>query len=149
MFFFNLKNDDSNEIIIGDGSEQNHLHIMATSKKLMSYLEQSLTGKGILHLDCTYKITKSGFPLLVLGITDMIHQFHPIAFEITSHEQEMDFEEFFNGLHELSNTLDINFDPEYILQDAWTASSNAIKKCFPDCQVIMCWFHVMCNVNIV
>ena len=79
----------------------------------------------------------------------MIHQFHPIAFEITSHEQEMDFEEFFNGLHELSNTLDIDFDPEYILQDAWTASSNAIKKCFPDCQVIMCWFHVMSNVNIV
>ena len=52
-FFFNVKYDSENKIDIGDGSDENHLHICMTSKKLMSNIES----EGIHHIDGTYRIT--------------------------------------------------------------------------------------------
>ena len=48
--------------------------IMATSKKLLSYLDR----KGVYHIDCTYKLIKNGFP--VFGVTDLHGRFHPLSF---------------------------------------------------------------------
>ena len=33
------------------------------------------------------------------------------------------------------------------MQDAWRASYNAVKKFFPDCKVLMCYFHVVDNIR--
>ncbi|CAF0781332.1 unnamed protein product [Brachionus calyciflorus] len=70
---------------------------------------------GCYHIDGTYKLVKNGFPLIVLTRTDSQHKVHPIAFCLTSHEQEIDF---YEGLRTLSSDLDIEFDPDYIVQDA-------------------------------
>ena len=47
--------------IIGDGSDEDHLNIMLTSKRLM----ENLANNGIHHIDATYRITVHGFPLIV------------------------------------------------------------------------------------
>jgi len=50
---------------------------------------------GIFDIDKTYKIIKYNFPLIILGITAMERQFHPICYMFTSHEQEVDYDHFF------------------------------------------------------
>lgn len=48
-------------------------------------------------------------------------------------------------MQELANSLDINFEPEFIVQDAWLASYNAAKEVFPTVNILMCYFHVVLN----
>ena len=33
------------------------------------------------------------------------------------------------------------------MQDSWPASLNAANRCFPDCVVLMCYFHVKENIR--
>ena len=146
MFFFHLTFNKNGKLILGNGSDENHLHIMMTSKKMIRLLDSAYHSKGCYHQDYTYKITKNGFPLLVFGISDQAHRFHPIAFGIMSHEQEIDFEEFYKGLIDLSKKFYIAFNPEYIMQDAWDASYKSAIKNFEDVNILMCWYHVMANV---
>ncbi len=57
---------------------------MMTSRAMMMKCENS----GVLHIDGTYKLIKNRFPVMVLGITDIAGEFHPIAQCVTSHEKE-------------------------------------------------------------
>ena len=57
----------------------------------------------------------------------MHRQFHPIAFAISSHEQEADFTKFFNSINKLCDDLDITIDIAFAMQDAWYASFNAFS----------------------
>ena len=114
-----------------------------TSKKLLNNLNLD----GVCHIDCTYKLIKNGFPVLIFGITDRAGQFHPIAYHITSHEEEADFICFYEGLKNIAKRLNIKCSPQFIMQDAWSASYNAARKCFPTTEVLMCFYHVMDNVK--
>jgi hypothetical protein len=75
----------------------------------------------------------------------MNQKIHLIAFCVTSHEQEEDFVKFYTGLFRLADLMDIDFNPQYIVQDAWLASYNAAKRVFPEAVVLMCYFHVVLN----
>ncbi len=75
-FYFNIKEDSEGNVLIQNGSELKHAHIMLTSKKLMANCER----QGMIHIDGTYKLVKNHFPMVVIGITDIAGQFHPISF---------------------------------------------------------------------
>ena len=111
--------------------------------KLLSYLDSNLL--GCYHVDGTYKLIRNKFPFIVFGRTDKQNQFHVIAFCITSHEKEEDFNRFYQGLINQVNDLNIEFDSAYMMQDACGASYNVIKSLFPDCEVLICYFHVVLN----
>ena len=64
----------------------------------------------------------------------------------TSHEMNGDYVSFFKSLKELAVMLNIACDPRYIVIDASRAMVYAIKKIFPLCIIIMCWFHLKYNV---
>ena len=156
-FFFNVMLDEKGEPILGVGkcekdhknkklkcNSQSHLNLMMTTVKLMSYVEND----GVFHIDGTHGVVKNRFPLDVFAVTDMHGQLHPIAFMLTSYETEYDFDQFYSGLIDLAEMLNLSFDPTYIMQDATAASYNSAKKYFPNAIILMCFFHVMQNVNI-
>ena len=143
LFFYNVAFDSSGLPVLGNGSDSNHLNIQITSKRLM----ENLSNNGIHHIDGTYRITTHGFPLIVYGLSDQVGRFHPVSFMITSHEKEEDFDVFYQGLVNLAEFFDIEFDPEYIMQDACDASLNSILKFFPEVLPLMCYFHVKKNVK--
>ena len=58
-----------------------------------------------------------------------------------SHEQEVDYKHFFTSLLKLTVDLNIHLDIEYLVQDAWTATSNAVSEVFDDVIIVMCSFH--------
>ena len=127
-FFFNVQFGDDGEVDLGDGSDEKHLRICMTSRKLMSNIES----KGVHHIDGTYRITIYGYPLIVYGVSDQCGLFHPIAYMITSHEKHEDFEYFYKGLIECAESLYLEYDPEYIMQDAQAASRSAVLELFPN-----------------
>ena len=50
--------------------------------------------------------------------SDMHGQFHPIAFMLTSNEKQIEFSLFYEALKVESESLDLEFEPEFIMQDA-------------------------------
>ena len=52
----------------GDGSEEMHFHMGYASLNLMQRIEQL----GELHLDGTYRIIICAFPVIVLGLRDIL-----------------------------------------------------------------------------
>jgi len=84
-----------------------------------------LNQNGVGHIDGTYKITSHGYPLVIYGITDIQGKFHPVAFMITSNETDKDFFEFYSGIKAVALQLEINFEPNFIMQDAASASYKA------------------------
>jgi len=130
---------------LGAGTKKDPVHIMMTSPSLMENC-QYLT-KGVFQIDGTYRLTQNNYPWIVCGVVDRRGEFHPIAFMIANQETEYEFTEFFEGLIEVANKLDIEFDPEYIMMDACDATYKAAKKVFPFSTVLMCYFHVMKNIR--
>ena len=66
-----------------------------TNKKLLRLINQG----RIFHLDCTYKIIKYFYPVIIFGCTDIDQRFYPICIMVKSHEQESDFIKFFESLN--------------------------------------------------
>ena len=116
-FYFNVPLDNTGLPVLGTGDPKDHLYLSITSKKLLN----NLNNDGIFHIDCTYKLIKNGFPVLIFGITDRVGQFDPIAYHITSHEEESDFVLFYEGLKNIASKLNIKCSPDFIMQDAWNA----------------------------
>ena len=109
---------------------------------------ENLSNNGIHHIDGTYRITVHGFPFLVYGVSDQVGRFHPVCFMITSHETIPDFFVFYESLIKLTESFEIEYDPEFIMQDACLASETSVLRFFPEVKILMCYFHVMKNVCI-
>jgi len=141
-FFFGLHFNEIGELDVGDGTKEQHCNIMCTSK----YLLKTLNREGVGHIDGTYKVCSLSYPLVIYGITDIQGKFHPVAFMITSNESEEDFVEFYKSIKELAAELDIEFEPQFIMQDACQASYNAALNVFPNVKVLMCYYHVKAQI---
>ena len=48
---------------------------------------------------------------------------------------------------QLSDLMDIEYDSDYIMQDACPASRSAILEFFPNIVLFMCYFHVKKNIK--
>ncbi|CAF1057830.1 unnamed protein product [Brachionus calyciflorus] len=89
---------------INEGYDDSHFHLGITSKQLLANIFNACT----FHFDCTYKIVKYGFPVMVFGCTDIRRKFYPICYCVTSHEQEQDFTFFWNSLIEVCKQINID-----------------------------------------
>lgn len=125
--------------------EDIQIRFLVTSKLL---LQQAIGVKNT-HPDATYKLTWQGFPVLVMGFTDLHRSFHPIGIAVCSNEQQKDFEFIFESIVEAIHSLfNETFEPQYLISDAAKAIHNAGKKVFGDnIQIIMCWYHMRKNVS--
>jgi hypothetical protein len=137
LFFFGEK--------LGDGSEEHHFSLGMTC---MAMLKGALKTENLFHIDATYKIIKYSYPLIIIGVSDAVHKFFPIAMMLSSHETIVDYTHFFESLNELiKERLDFEFRPKFIMSDAASAIAVPINTIYPDCQRYMCYFHVVFNVH--
>jgi hypothetical protein len=102
-----------------------------------------------IHADATYKLIWQGYPVLVVGTTDKIIQFHPFGLCICSNEQTADFVFLFEALKlGTAKVFNNQICPNTIVCDASPAIQNAFKQVFGEESVIvMCWFHMKKNVQ--
>jgi hypothetical protein len=102
-----------------------------------------------IHADATYKLIWQGYPVLVVGTTDLNKSFHPFGLAVCKDEQTKDFEFLFSSLQkgvEKINSPPIQ--PNALVADASFAIINAFSNVFSnDHEIIMCWAHMKRNVE--
>ena len=107
------------------------------------------------HVDATYQIVKYNYPLMILGVSDMARQFHPICYMFTSHEKEEDYDHFFQSIIVECESFGFKFEPKFICTDAASAIANSVEaffsnvesKFYSQCVLIMCYFHLRMNIK--
>jgi len=127
----------------GTGTDDSHFQLAFSSINML----RNVVGRELFHFDATYRILKLCYPVLVFGVSDINRKFFPIAFMITSHETDADYVNFFESLKDMTKTLNFEFNPRWILIDASKAGAKAIKSCFPNCVICMCYFHLKYNIR--
>lgn len=97
-----------------------------------------------MHADGTYKLNWQGFPVLLVGTTDMHRKFHTFGVAVSTHERAVDFEFIFNAVKiSLRNLFDEKLEPKILICDAAHSIHNGFRKVFgQDKLVIMCWAHM-------
>ena len=56
------------------------------------------------------------------------------------------FFEFFTGLIELADKMEIDFDPDYLMMDSSDATYNAAVRVF-NSKILMCYYHMKANIK--
>lgn len=140
--------DDNKGFIVSyeiNYDEPSYFRFFVSSKTL---LKLALNVNHI-HADATYKLIWQGYPVLVVGTTDKIRQFHPFGLCICSNEQTADFVFLFEALKlGTAKVFNNQICPNTIVCDASPAIQNAFKQVFGEESVIvMCWFHMKKNVQ--
>ena len=94
--------------------------------------------------DATYKLVWQGFPVLVIGTTDLNKTFHPLGLAVCSNEQTKDFEFIFKAVQIAMEKINKNpLQPTALVSDAADAIKNGFRNVFGDSfNHIMCWSHM-------
>ncbi|CAF2081129.1 unnamed protein product [Rotaria magnacalcarata] len=109
-----------------------------------------------INADATYKLVWQGFPVLIVGTTDLNKKFHPFGLAICSNEKTKDFEFIFNGIQIGMEKLNKDLlKPTALISDAADAIKNGFRNVFNnEYNQIMCWAHMkrkidnrVCHIN--
>lgn len=113
------------------------------------FLLRNAQNATVIHADATYKVTTEKLPLIVVGCSDSAGKFHLGGIMVSSHENGDAFACAFQGFREgIEKFANKRIDPEYLVADADAAIHNGFHTVFDkDNRVIMCYAHVMRNVN--
>ena len=90
----------------------------SSQKLLRNVIEQSNSQllPKIIFADCTYKLVKLGFGLMVCGTQNISHNFKPIAFALSLHEDSTSYQFFFNSIAKgLKNLFQYEFTPSVLI----------------------------------
>lgn len=122
-----------------------NFRVFATSKALIRKAEYA----KCLCADATYKLMWQGFPVLVVGTTDMNRKFHLIGLAVCRNEQEDDFKFLFESVKVSAHKLiGVRVAPTVLVSDAAPAIGNAFKNAFGEQVIIvMCWAHAFKNLQ--
>ena len=131
----------------GDFEHGDIFRFFITTRRLIQF---SLKGKVILHTDATYKINWNGYPLLVVGTSDLNRAFHPLGLALCSRETHLDYKFLFNSLLLGQQQMNItpSGDPISLMADAAGAITNGFAESgFALNKRGMCWFHAKSAID--
>ena len=138
-----IANDDFSSDEDDDEDEKNsgvYFALFISTKRLLEIASRATH----IHADATYKLIWQGFPVLVVGTTDLNKAFHPFGLAVCKDEQTKDFEFLFESLQiGLDKIGKPRIEPSALVSDASFAIINAFSNIFTnDHDIIMCWAHM-------
>jgi hypothetical protein len=89
-----------------------------------------------------YFYFRHGFPVFVAGTVDSNASFHPTFLALASNEDERCFTDFFKIIADQTQGC-----PTHIMADGALSITNAARKVFPNSKRLMCWSHMIKNVD--
>jgi hypothetical protein len=132
--------DDDEE---ADDEERSKFRIFISTKRLLKHA----SGAKKLHVDATYKLIWQGFPVLIIGTSDMDRHFHIFGMAICTNEKTTDFKFIYQSICNGLNRLEIEkILPEVLISDASDAICNAFQEIFGNKLIVMCWAHMRRNI---
>lgn len=120
--------------------DESEFRFLISSKKL---LEAAINVDKI-HTDATYKLIWQGFPVLLVGTTDMYRQFHIFGIAVCTTETAVDFAFVFNAVNKgVDHLFGAQIRPKFLICDASSAIANGCHNVYGgQVVVIMCWAHM-------
>ncbi|CAF2123572.1 unnamed protein product [Rotaria magnacalcarata] len=134
--------DDEDDVEDNDG---NKFRIFISSVRLLNIASIS----SHINADATYKLIWQGYPVLIIGTTDLNKVFHPFGLAICSNEKTKDFQFIFNsiqiGMQKIKKEL---LKPTALVADAAGAIKGGFKNVFNnEYSQIMCWSRMKTKVE--
>jgi hypothetical protein len=118
--------------------EEQDLKIVISTRRLLSLARKS----RMMQTDGSYKLVWQGYPIILVGTSDVNNTFHPFVLAILKGETEDDYAFAFEAIRQ----WDANWKPDMLLADGSDAITAAYMKVFGVPVVrIMCYFHVRHN----
>ena len=116
---------DDDEDVEANG---NKFRFFLTTKRLLLIANKS----SKIHADATYKLNWQGFPVLIVGTTDLDRKFHPIGLSVCSEEKQKDFEFICKAIRDGLFKLDDSntYNPNVLIADGSDAIRNAFTRIF-------------------
>jgi len=138
----NYENEDFDNDLLDEN--ESRFRIFITTKRLL-YLASECRH---IHADSTYKLNWNGFPVLIVGTTDMNKCFHPFGLAICTNEKIPDFEFIFRSIQDGLQRLNrLPIRPRALVSDAADAIKTAFSNVFGETDKIMCWAHMKRNIE--
>ncbi|KAB0790703.1 hypothetical protein PPYR_14849, partial [Photinus pyralis] len=121
------------------------LKIVLSTKRLLKLLGEV----DKVQADATYKLVWQGYPVLIVGTSDICRKFHPLAVAVCFGEAEADFAFIFQAMKQsYMNIHQMIWKPNVLLADASVAITNGFKSVFgTPARRLQCFFHVLKNVD--
>lgn len=136
---------------IGNGSTSNLMQTVVTTRALLMRLQMAQS--QTLHVDATFKLSKTGYSVIVVGVSDSARSFHLIAVFITSQLTAALYAKAMGSLMD-EYKRDKGEAPLFyrVMTDADDALRNGLDNAFADRRIspptyLMCFFHVMMRVR--
>jgi hypothetical protein len=115
--------------------------IFVSTKRLIAIAQNS----RLIQADATYKLNWQGFPVIIIGSSDMDRKFHQAGISVTTNESTADFKFVFGALQKMCSA---EYTPKVLLGDAADAITNGFVETFgPNMTRVFCWAHVIRKVD--
>lgn len=143
------ENDDTTFVVNFERSEaeadEKWFCIFYSTKRLLRITAQSKR----VHADGTYKMTIQGFPVLVVGVSDLAKHFHLSGLAICYGETANDYKVLFQSLEiGIGLICHQKFGPEYLIGDFSQAITIGSEDTFGSLFTrVYCFAHLMMNVD--
>ena len=136
------ENDDEAFIVKTIWQEENEENlrfaIIVSTRNLLRKLE----GRYILHFDSTYNTNVEKKPLLLFGCSKVNKPFELIGTVLMSSEDEEGISSVLQFIKDTAVS-----EPIATMTDGDRAFTAAVNKIFPDTTRLMCWYHVVKNLQ--
>ncbi|DAZ94832.1 TPA: hypothetical protein N0F65_012859 [Lagenidium giganteum] len=132
---------------IGDGSVQRPLLVGFSRGGLICNRRHAEAYP--LHVDATFKLSKKGFPVIVVGVSDANRAFPVIAVFIASGLRQPFFEKAFPDINTAYQAITGGTPiDKYLMADTDDAQHNVAVEGFGlETTHLMCYFHVIANAK--
>lgn len=114
-YAFGYAVDGDGRSSIGRGTNEDPTLVGITTRALLGGLRNADT--CVLHIDATFKINQSGYPVIIFGISDASRKFHLIAFFISSQLKAAHYE---RALHALLDEFQLRTGAEVVIDHVMT-----------------------------
>ncbi|OWZ07221.1 hypothetical protein PHMEG_00020411 [Phytophthora megakarya] len=120
-----------------------------TSKRLLQSAARD-PSTFVLHVDATFKLNSSYYPVVVIGVSDRLRTFHLLALFIVSQRTEPVYVEVLASMRRaFFRVVGVPLKVNYVMTDAEAAMHSAFEGVFAadnSYTQLMCWYHVVAKV---
>ncbi|OWY95557.1 hypothetical protein PHMEG_00034409, partial [Phytophthora megakarya] len=142
-FSFGWQRDSHGKPDVGNGSDEHPFLVGLTTKRLLRNAARD-PASFVFHMDATFKLNQVGYPVIVCGILDKCHSFHPVALFITSQRLTELYIKALRALRKIFTTVTgEQMLLRYVMADAEVAQQNAVDEVFgvdSDFTYLMCFY---------
>lgn len=125
--------------------DNNKFRIAIPTRRLIELVKSRI----VVHVDSTYKVMYNGYPLTVIGVTDLHRSLHPFMYCNTTGEETEDYEFAQKGVDVASQMVNGEKNSfQFLMADCAKAISVVKVTVYGDrVKRLFCWYHVIASIR--